>query len=543
MEFKFNFPLIDEGYYKLVDFPYWFKHPNGEIYTKIKFAHIIREFEDGYYVEKVQSYHYEEFNVESLMFLRLGNIFSKTSTKLKGRNYQFNILLDCTDNSKFIKPKENLLPFSGSGYYEGEFKKADPLKIVIIPSVVIAQTFFLLNSLIIKNMFRANFDEINNLINWETKIEGDLRIGEISLKKYSDDSVKSMAKSLAFFLFSKDDYLYKRLIRTQTHLYSKLLNTPFRNDYTFLVPIKGKLELTIKGYYQNYNGKTYFIANEIVKINDEENFESLYDVDNKRFIDYAYSLEPSKNESLGNKVRLRRKGKNRKITVRDEDVNNQLMETFVESGKDILADITKLSIEIKKKKRSEAGLPIDLDESPYGTFNRNFSDPNSDSGGILGGKENPDDNPESLKRQAFSMIYDVVNKLQPEFIISEYKTNNSKIAIFIVSDKFHHKSILISDCYNKRIQIIRKVTLEEFKKEILNNFINLIDDCDYNWSKIKNSKSSDGILIEQPTNYNIDGTRIVKKGLNDDGTVINEKVSNLCYLNVLKKLRNLYVIE
>lgn len=541
MEFKFNFPLIDEGYYKLVDFPYWFKHPNGEIYTKIKFTHFIHKLEDRYYVEKPQDNYDAEMNIKYLMFLKLGDKFSYESKRLKIKNKQLRISIDCTNNNKFIKPKKNSLPFSESGYYEFDFKNSDSLKI-IIPAVVIAQAFFFVNSFIIENMFRESFNEVEKLINWETKMEGILKIGQVSLKKYSDDSVKSMAKSFAFFLFSKDDCLYKRLVQMQAHLYKKFFNTPFRNEYIFLIPIKEKLKLTINGSYQNHNGKTYFIANEIVKVDSIENFENLYDVDDIRFIDYIYSSESSENKSFGNKSRSKRKRKNHKITATDEDVNNNLMETFLESGRDILADIAKLSIEIKKKKKSQAGLPIDLDESPYGTFDRNFSNPDSRSGGIVGGKENPHDS-EFLKKQAFSMIYNVVNKLKSEFIISEYKTNNSKIVIFDVSDEFHHKSILISDCYNKRIQIIRKVTLEKFEKGILNNFIKLIDDCDYNWSKVKNSKSSDGILIEQPTNYNIDGTRIVKKSLNDDGTVINEKISDLCYLNVLKKLRNLYVIE
>lgn len=545
MEFQFNFPPITEGFYKITNFPYWFKHSNDEIYTRIEFAHVKYEREGDHIVGKIQSYHYEVLNIESLMFLKIDDKFDGRSKRIKKKNYQLGVWLDTNENINFQTVKNIQNPVSttetlGTKYYQIEtiFKGHSPITI-IIPSVVIAQAFYLVNSLIIKNLFRADFEELTEFIKWETKKEDDLIIGEISLKKRGTENIKSMAKSLAFFLFSKDNYLWNNLLKMQSNLYHKVLNNSAKNNYNFLIPIREKLHLTINGSYINTPNKTLFLANEIIKVKPEKNFDDLYDTDFIRFIDY-YNVSSSESGNPANSSGKRSKAtnKNKKSIITKEGVNPQLAENFVESGIDILSEIVKLSIDSKASKSNSGGKSIFPPSTPYGSFDSKQPDPGSKSGGVSGGKKTPN---RYKKSEIFHIIHSIVDKLKDHFAVHEHITKNNEIVIFKVSYKDKY-AFLMDDDFHKRIQLIYTADLSDVAAPEISDLLNLAKDNDYSWKKVRTSDKSTSFLFSRPTNYNRGGTRTVKTVKNDDGVQNQEKISDLCFLNILKKLKSLFAV-
>lgn len=550
MEFQFNFPPITEGFYKITNFPYWFKNANDEIYTKIEFAHIIYEHENNFMVEKIQSYYYDDFNIEALMFLKIGDKFdgklNGNSKRIKKKkNYKLSVLVDSYEKMDFQKVENDQNPIFSTGslgtrYYqiEKEYKEGS-LITIIIPSVVIAQAFFLVNSLIIQNLFRADFQELTEIIKWETQKEKDLIIGEVSLKKYGNENIKSMAKSLAFFLFSKDNYLWANLIKMQSNLYHKVLNNSAKNNYNFLIPIREKLHLTINGSYINTLEKTFFLASEIIKVKPEKNFDDLYDTDFIRFIDYysTPSSEPGNPDDSSEK-RSKAANKNKKSTITKDGVNPKLAENFIESGIDILSDIVKLCIASKASKSNSGGKPIFPPSTPYGSFDSKQPDPGSKSGEVSGGKKIPN---RDKKSEIFHIIHSIVDKLKHHFTVNEHITKNNEIIIFKVSYKDKY-AFLMDDDFHKRIQLIYIADLSDFTVPQVNELLDVAKDNGYNWKKVRKSEKSAGFLFGQPTNYNRGGTRTVKTVKNDDGTQNQEKISDLCYLNILKKLQSLFAV-
>ncbi|WP_312991420.1 hypothetical protein [Chryseobacterium flavum] len=550
MDFDFSLPPITKGFYKITNFPYWFKNTNDEIYTKIEFAHIIYERENNFMVEKIQSYHDDKFNIEALMDLKIGDKFdiklNGNSKRIKQKKkYQLGLWLDSYEKIRFQIVEDDQNPVFSAGsigtrYYqiEKQYKDASPVTI-IIPSVVIAQAFYLVNSLIIQNLFRADLNELKEIVNWETKKENDLVIGEISLKKHGTENIKSMAKSLAFFLFSKDNYLWNNLLKMQSNLYHKVLNNSQKNNYNFLIPIKEKLHLTINGNYINTPEKTFFLANEIVKVKSENNFDHLYETDYIRFIDYYNSsntLAENSKDSTGK--RSKKSNKNKKTTITKDGVNSELAENFIESGIDVLSDIVKLSIDTKASKSKSGGKPIIPNSTPYGTFDDKQPDPGSKSGGTSGGKKLSNTR---KKSEIFHIIYSIVEKLKAHFTISEHITNNKEIVVFKVL--FNGKyAFLIDDDFHQRLQLVYQAGLKDVSATDIDNLINLIKDNDYNWKKVKMNKESNGFIISKSTNYNRGGTRIVKTIINKDGNKEEEKISNLCYFNILSKLKDLFEI-
>ncbi|WP_284462366.1 hypothetical protein [Chryseobacterium sp.] len=553
MDFQFDIPPVTEGVYKITNFPYWFKNANDEIYTKIEFAHIIYERENNFMVEKIQSYHDDELNIETLIDLKIGDKFDikldgnkkrikRVKTKKK---YQQRVWVDSYENMRFQKVEDDQNPIFSAGslgtrYYqiEKEYKDGSPITI-IIPSVVIAQAFYLVNSLIIRNLFRAGFEELTEIVKWETKNEDNLVIGEISLKKHGTENIKSMAKSLAFFLFSKDNYLWNNLLKMQSNLYHKVLNNSANNNYNFLIPIREKLHLTITGNYINTPEKTFFLANEIIKVKPEKSFDDLYDTDYIRFID-SYNISSAESGYPAGSSGKRSKGtnKNKKSTITKDGVNPQLAENFIESGIDILSEIVKLSIDSKVSKSNSGGKPIFPPSTPYGSFDSKQPDPGSKSGGISGGKK-PSNT--QNKSEIFHIIYSIVEKLKGHFTISEHITNNKEIVVFKVL--FNGKyAFLIDDDFHQRLQLVYQAGLKDVSATDIDNLINLIKDNDYNWKKVKMNKESNGFIISKSTNYNRGGTRIVKTIINKDGNKEEEKISDLCYFNILSKLKGLFEI-
>ncbi|MDR2234686.1 MAG: hypothetical protein LBE92_01050 [Chryseobacterium sp.] len=552
MDFQFDIAPGTEGVYKITNFPYWFKNANDEIYTKIEFAHIIYERENNFMVEKIQSYHDDEFNIETLIDLKIGDKFDiklddgnkKRIKRIKTKKkYQQTVWVDSYENMRFQKVEDDQNPIFSAGslgtrYYqiEKEYKDGPPITI-IIPSVVIAQAFYLVNSLIIKNLFRAGFEELTEIVKWETKNEDNLVIGEVSLKKHGTENIKSMAKSLAFFLFSKDNHLWNNLLKMQSNLYHKILNNSEKNNYNFLIPIKEKLHLTINGNYINTPKKTFFLANEIVKVKSENNFDDLYETDYIRFIDYYNSsntLAENPKDSTGK--RSKKSNKNKKTTITKDGVNSELAENFTESGIDVLSDIVKLSIDSKASKSKSGGKPIIPNSTPYGTFDDKQPDPGSKSGGTSGGKRTPNRN---QKNVIFHIIYSIVDKLKHHFTVSEHITKNNEIIVFKVSYKDKY-AFLMDDDFHQRIQLIYTADLNDVAVPQINELLNVAEDNGYNWKKVRTSEKSTGFLFAQPTNYNRGGTRIVKKIKNDDGTQNQEKISDLCYLNILNKIQSLF---
>lgn len=547
MEFQFNFPPITEGFYKITNFPYWFKNANDEIYTKIEFAHIIYEHENNFMVEKIQSYYYDDFNIEALMFLKIGDKFdgklNGNSKRIKKKkNYKLSVLVDSYEKMDFQKVEDDQNPIFSAGslgtrYYQIEKGyKEDSLITIIIPSVVIAQGFFLVNSLLIQNLFRADFQELTEIIKWETKKEEDLIIGEISLKKYGNENIKSMAKSLAFFLFSKDNYLWVNLLKMQSNLYHKVLNNSVKNNYNFLIPIREKLHLTINGSYINTPDKTFFLASEIIKVKPEKNFDNLYDTDFIRFIDY-YNLSSSESGDSSGK-RSKATNKNKKSTITKDGVNPKLAENFIESGIDILSEIVKLSIESKVTKPNSGEKPLFPPSTPYGSFDSKQPDPGSNSGGVSGGKKTPN---RDKKIEIFHIIHSIVDKLKHHFKVSEHITKNNEIVIFKVSYKDKY-AFLMDDDFHKRLQLVYQAELKEVSIIDIDNLINLAKDNDYNWKKVKTNKESNGLIFSNSTNYNRGGIRTVKKNKNDNEIQEQEQISDLCYHNILKKLQNIFAV-
>ncbi|WP_241330088.1 hypothetical protein [Chryseobacterium arthrosphaerae] len=554
MDFQFDIAPGTEGVYKITNFPYWFKNANDEIYTKIELAHIIYERENNFMVEKIQSYHDDEFNIETLIDLKIGDKFDiklddgnkKRIKRIKTKKkYQQTVWVDSYENMRFQKVEDDQNPIFSAGslgtrYYqiEKEYKDGPPITI-IIPSVVIAQAFYLVNSLIIKNLFRAGFEELTEIVKWETKNEDNLVIGEVSLKKHGTENIKSMAKSLAFFLFSKDNHLWNNLLKMQSNLYNKILNNSEKNNYNFLIPIKEKLHLTINGNYINTPEKTFFLANEIVKVKAKKDFDDLYETDYIRFIDYYNSSNTlSENPTDSTGKRSKKSNKNKKTTITKDGVNSKLAENFIESGIDILGDIVKLSIDTKASKSKSGGKPIILNNTPYGTFDDKQPDPGSKSGGTSGGKKTSNTR---KKSEIFHIIYSIVEKLKAHFTISEHITNNKEIVVFKVL--FNGKyALLIDDDFHKRLQLVYKAGLKDVSATDIDNLINLIKNNDYNWKKVKMNKESNGFIISKPTNYNPGGTRIIKTVINKDGNKEEEKISDLCYFNILSKLKGLLEI-
>lgn len=549
MDFQFNFPPITEGFYKITNFPYWFKNANDEIYTKIEFAHIIYERENNFMVEKIQSYYYDDFNIEALMFLKIsdkfdGRLNGNSKRIKKKKNYQLSVLVDSYEKMNFQKVEDDQNPIFSAGslgtrYYqiEKEYKDGSPITI-IIPSIVIGQAFFLVNSLIIQNLFRADFEELTEIVKWETKKEDDFIIGEISLKKHGTENIKSMAKLLAFFLFSKENYLWNNLLQMQSNLYHKVLNNSAKNIYNFLIPIRKKLYLTINGSYINTLEKTFFLASEIIKVRPEKNFDDLYDTDFIRFIDCYLSSSESGNSADSPGKRPKATNKNKKSTITKDGVNPKLAENFIESGIDILSDIVKLCTYSKASKSNSGGKPIFPPSTPYGSFDSKQPDPGSKSGEVSGGKKTPN---RDKKSEIFHIIHAIVDKLKHHFTVNEHITKNNQIVIFKVNynDKY---ALLMDDDFHKRIQLIYTADLSDVAAPQINELLNLAKDNDYNWKKVRTSEKSTGFLFGQPTNYNRGGTRTVKTIKNDDGTQNQEKISDLCYLNTLRKLQSLFAV-
>ncbi|UKB78312.1 hypothetical protein [Chryseobacterium sp. MEBOG07] len=112
------------------------------------------------------------------MFLKIDDKFDDKSKRIKKKNYQLGVWFESYEKISFQTVKDNQSSVSskesvGTKYYQIEviFKKRTPITI-IIPSVVIAQAFYFVNSLIIQNLFRADFEELTEMVKWEPKTKG-----------------------------------------------------------------------------------------------------------------------------------------------------------------------------------------------------------------------------------------------------------------------------------------------------------------------------------------------------------------------------------
>lgn len=111
--------------------------------------------------------------------------------------------------------------------------------------------------------------------------------------------------------------------------------------------------------------------------------------------------------------------------------------------------------------------------------------------------------------------------------------------------------LLLDDMIHRRIQILYKVDLKTFDKNAIDNLVKLIIDSNYSWGKLKDeSKESVGIKLEgikknlkmgRSTNYNIDGKRTIKKTTLSEAIENKTTVEDLCYENIVKKLKTLFL--
>ncbi|MDF2833014.1 hypothetical protein [Chryseobacterium indoltheticum] len=549
MNFTFNFPVIREGYYKILNFPYWFKNTNLEIYSRIEFAHIILKEEKDHKIEKIQFRHYENVNIESLIFLKIGDKYRANGQKISGSKYQLTVALaSYSDIKPIISTKGDMLFNStesmGTRYYsiEKKYPDKDPLTI-IIPSIVIGQAFFLVNSILIKNLFRADFSEVTDLIGWKRKMKDDKIFGEISLKKQGTQEEKALAKDLSFFLFSKDDYLMTNLIKMQTSLYQKLIsNAKEKFSYNFQIPIDERLGLVVKGDYQNVGNKNFFVVSEIAGVKHHNNLKNLYDTDYIVFYENSTSQEGSENPSKGNGKGFptKRKNKKKSTTVTDEGVNNNLAESYIESGNSLLSEIVNLTIVQKNLEKGKESLPRYQKNSPFGTFNKKIPDPTSSSGGISGGqKDNADNSNESSNEAHFSMINFLAKHLEKKYTVTKENIEDDNVRVYRITNPIKSCLYLGADCFNSRIQIFHNTDFGDFDNKEIKNLFSLIKKVNYSWKKMEAFKESSGIIFAQPTNYNQQGTRLKKKEKNKDGTINEIRESNLCCMNVSKKIESL----
>jgi hypothetical protein len=549
MNFTFNFPVIREGYYKILNFPYWFKNTNLEIYSRIEFAHIILEEEKNHKIEKIQFRHYENVNIESLIFLKIGDKYRANGQKISGSKYQLTVSLASYSDIKPITSTQGDMLFNskesmGTRYYsiEKKYPDKDPLTI-IIPSIVIGQAFFLVNSILIKNLFRADFSEVTDLIGWKRKKKDDIIFGEISLKKQGTQEEKALAKDLSFFLFSKDDYLMKNLIKMQTSLYQKLISKAKEKfSYNFQIPIDERLGLVIKGDYQNVANKNFFVASEISGVKHHNNLKNLYDTDYIVFYESSTSPAGSENPSKGNGKGFptKRKNKKKNTTVTDEGVNNNLAESHIESGNSLLSEIVNFTIVQKNLEKGKESLPRYQKNSPFGTFNKKIPDPTSSSGGISGGKkDNADNSNGSINEAHFSMINFLAKHLEKKYTVTKENIEDDNVRVYRITNPIKSCLYLGADCFNSRIQIFHNTDFVDFDNKDIKNLFGLIKKVNYSWKKMEAFKESSGIIFAQPTNYNQQGTRLKKKEKNKDGTINEIRVSNLCFMNVSKKIEYL----
>ncbi len=549
MNFTFNFPVIREGYYKILNFPYWFKNTNLEIYSRIEFAHIILKEEKDHKIEKIQFRHYENVNIESLIFLKIGDKYRANGQKISGSKYQLTVsLASYSDIKPIISTKGDMLFNStesmGTRYYsiEKKYPDKDPLTI-IIPSIVIGQAFFLVNSILIKNLFRADFSEVTDLIGWKRKMKDDKIFGEISLKKQGTQEEKALAKDLSFFLFSKDDYLMTNLIKMQTSLYQKLIsNAKEKFSYNFQIPIDERLGLVVKGDYQNVANKNFFVVSEIAGVKHHNNLKNLYDTDYIIFYENSTSQEGSENPSKGNGKGFptKRKNKKKSTTVTDEGVNNNLAESYIESGNSLLSEIVNLTIVQKNLEKGKENLPRYQKNSPFGTFNKKIPDPTSSSGGISGGqKDNADNSNESSNEAHFSMISFLAKHFEKKYTVTKENIEDDNVRVYRITNPIKSCLYLGADCFNSRIQIFHNTDFGDFDNKEIKNLFSLIKKVNYSWKKMEAFKESSGIIFAQPTNYNQQGTRLKKKEKNKDGTINEIRESNLCCMNVSKKIESL----
>ncbi|UCA58624.1 hypothetical protein KB553_16420 [Chryseobacterium rhizoplanae] len=548
MDFQFKLPHINKGYYKITNFPNGLQSSDLETNTKIEFAHIIPEYVDGFKVEKIQSHIYRNHNIESLIFLKIGDNFDSDSKKLNNKVYKRSFWLENYDEIEFqtYNPSSNLefgKESEGCQYYEFERSYESGPVTYIVPSIIIGQAFYLINSLLIKNLFCNDFGDLKDLIKWRIIQQEDLQVGEISVRKRGDQLTKALAKSLAFFLFSKDDYLWYNLINTQANLYKQILNNPNSISYNFKVPIKEKLYLETKGYYINRDGKKYFIVTEIIDITSSHNFSNLYTVDNVKFIDYTSGERNDNvnNDNTGKGKRFKPGNKNKNTTVTNDDKNPNLSKNFIESGLNLLNKIVQISIEYKLSEKASSGTPIINPISDYGTFNTKNPNPDSPGAETSGSKEDKTNN-KIGKDKIFFMLHSVVENLKATYSCEEFINKNTDLIIFTITDLSNRSLLLIDDAFHERIQLVHKSTLENFTHDEINNFIIIITNNNYNWKKIRElEKKSDGLLFSSPTNYNNGGTRLEKKTKREDGTVEEKRVSDLCYRNILDKITKLFV--
>ncbi|MDG4655250.1 hypothetical protein, partial [Chryseobacterium arthrosphaerae] len=492
----------------------------------IEFAHIIPEYVDGFKVEKIQSHIYRNHNIESLIFLKIGDNFDSDSKKLNNKVYKRSFWLENHDEIEFqtYNPISNLefgKESEGCQYYEFERSYESGSVTYIVPSIIIGQAFYLINSLLIKNLFCNDFGDLKDLIKWRIVQQEDLQVGEISVRKRGDQLTKALAKSLAFFLFSKDDYLLYNLINTQANLYKQILNNPNSISYNFKVPIKEKLYWDTKGYYINRDGKKYFIVTEIIDITSSHNFSNLYTVDTVKFIDYTSGEknDNGNNDNTGKGKRFKPGNKNKNTTVTNDDKNPNLSKNFIESGLNLLNKIVQISIEYKLSEKASSGTPIINPISDYGTFNTKNPNPDSPVAETSGSKEDKTNN-KIDKDKIFFMLHSVVEKLRATYSCQEFINKNNDLIIFTITDLSNRSLLLIDDAFHERIQLVHKATLENFMHDEINNFIIIIANNNYNWKKIRElEKKSDGLLFSSPTNYNNGGTRLEKKTKREDGTV------------------------
>lgn len=556
MNFDFDFPEIADGYYKIMSFSHALKNHESEINTAIEFAHIIKVGEGNSKTEKIQSYHYRQFNIECLIFLKMGDQFNNKSLKLKKNSKSLKIKIPSYENIEFenydhithgfnISERSNGFKFY---LFKRQYGDRQPIKI-ILPSIVIGQAFWLNNSLIIRNLFRNSFDELNELISVKESVESDRVIGNILLKKSVDEAVKAMIKSMSFFLFSKNNYLKKNLKKTQSDLYLQFLRNPDKIDYNFTIPLKQELIIDISGRYFNKGNQTYFIAEEIIGLDPKNDFNDLYTVDEIRF--YDYGKEATRTEDLNsNTKRIQNIRKNKNTTATNEGKNLNLAKNFVESGINLLSQIVKLSIDHSTSSHSKNDTAIIKPTSEFGTFNIKNADPSSDSSELVGSKKNAnhEDQNSDSKAQLFLLLREIIKKLQNRYSTEEISINNDDFIIFNVS-KDGCNVLLVDDILHKRIQILYKINLTNFNKTEIENLVKLVVDSNYNWGKLKsNSKKSDGIKLDETiikigisTNYNIEGNRAMEKKQSVIGSQNIFSEADLCYQNILKKLQNLFL--
>lgn len=537
-----SLPEKEKGHWKVIGFPYFHKY-NDEYYTKMEIAHEFYDTEKNNYT--LREVTIVDVPLKMLMDIKIDDHFdckNKTKTTKKGEPKYRSVFFDkkqhqlmAFDYNRFKKFKTFHLSEKNNGnlYYEFPYntfeKQNDTRKRnVILPSIVVAQAFYFLDSTLIEMLFENNLRDIlkfysnKNIIEQENKKIGFFVYNNTDT---SNPIKEQTAKSVANFLFSHNDFLLNELKMANSNHYYPLISNQ-KVQFNFPIPIRSTFKFKVYGEYYSSDDEVIFYVNEIFYVEKRENPYEVDEIKTVPKIDRSSTDKRDEKEEIigGNKTNFRKPSLQKPKISTDRTPNSKLGEIDLNQKASIF-NFIKISSQKKEDQTSkyspESTSVIDQTEiTSYNNAENNESDVTKANNSQIQNK---------TSEQRLSYLLNIMERIKSDPNLS-YEIRSVKVEepsiykIFRIINSSDENIYFIEDIYHDRIQVLSKETLKKLEKDYFFELLELHKVNLYSWDKLKkNNKKSYGALFHVSVNKQLKDKEI-KKG----------------YENILKRIKSAF---